>query len=656
VSGIGVVAILAVLFVLSVGSAQAAAIEPQSKIHSGSESNSGILLAAKDTKKADADKKDAKASGGKQAAAKKDTKTPEKHYGPIGSIFNFLHKQPIVFLLLALAIGYPLGRVSLMGISLGPTAGTLLTGVAISLTAQVAFGITYAIPGILSSIFLLMFMYALGLKVGPQFFSGLKSGGMAFIVIGLTVWVLNWVICFFGTKLAGLAPGFAAGIISGSYTITAIIGVAQSAVSSGAYSAPQGITADQIGANIAAGYAISYLLSSVGIILLIRYLPAMFGRNPVADAKAAEQEMSGGATDPVPGAAGSLLVGFSHFDLRAFKVEHEEFIGKTVAQLFKLHPKGPILRVVRDGKVIEATDNPTIQKGDIIAVRADIDLLLERGEKVVGPESDDSQARNVPIEAADVRVGSHDVAGKTLSELAETIGFGLQLKAMFRLGEEQPILPDTKVNVGDVLRLIGPDFCLKNAAKALGGKPILDSMTTEVMYMALAMAIGYIVGSLSVKVAGIPFALGTSAGCLMAGILVSYWRSRNPEFGGPVNEGARVFLQDIGLNMFVAVLAANVGPKVLSSFQGLTVVWIAIIGTLGALVPPFIAFVFGIKVFKLNSIIAAGASTGARNSTPGLNAICDESKSAVAAVPYPLTYALTTVLALIGGYLAMILS
>jgi len=257
---------------------------------------------------------------------------------------------------------------------------------------------------------------------------------------------------------------------------------------------------------------------------------------------------------------------------------------------------------------------------------------------------------------AEVRVGSHDVAGKTLAELAKTIGFGLQLKAMFRLGEEQPILPDTKVQVGDVLRLVGPEFSLQNAAKALGGKPILDSATTEVMYMAIAMGIGYIVGSLSFTLGGIPFALGTSAGCLLAGIFMSYWRSRNPEFGGPVSEGARSFLQDIGLNLFVAVLAANVGPKVIDSFQGLTVVWIAIIGTLGALVPPFISFVVGIKVFKLNSIIADGASTGARNSTPGLNAICAQSQSAVAAVPYPLTYAITTVLALIGGYLAMILS
>ena len=643
VGGIGAVAILAVLLVLSIGSAQAAGAAQDRTLQS--DDGGRILLAASDAHAADAAKKDSEAA-----------KPAEKSYGPIGSIFNFLHKQPIVFLLLALSIGYPLGRVSLLGISLGPTAGTLLVGVAISLTAQVAFGITYSIPGILSSIFLLMFMYALGLKVGPQFFSGLKSGGVAFIVIGLTVWILNWVICFFGVKLAGLEPGFAPGIISGSYTITAIIGVAQSAVTSGAYSPPQGITADQIGANIAAGYAISYVLSSVGIILLIRYLPQMFGRDPVADAKEAEKEMSGGATDPVPGATGSLLVGFSRFDIRAYEVDHEEIIGKSVRELFERYPKGPILQVVRDGKVINASDNPTIQKGDIISVRADVHRLIAGGEKVVGPESDDPLARDIPIEAADIRVGSHDIADKTLAELAKKIGFGLQLKAMFRLGEELPILPDTKVHVGDVLRVIGPDFCVQHAAKALGGKAILDSAVTEVMYMALAMAVGYIIGSLSLTIAGIPFALGTSAGCLLAGIFVSYWRSRNPEFGGPVSEGARSFIQDIGLNMFVAVLAANVGPKVLSSFQGFTVVWIAVIGTLGALVPPFIAFVIGIKVFKLNSVIADGASTGARNSTPGLNAICDQSKSAVAAVPYPLTYAITTVLALIGGYLAMILS
>ena len=155
-----------------------------------------------------------------------------------------------------------------------------------SLTAFMGFGITYSAPGLVSTIFLLMFMYAIGMKVGPQFFSGIARGGMDFVVIGVIVAVSNFLICFFGAKLAGLAPGYAAGIISGSFTITAVMGVAQSAVSSGAVTLPDGITANTVGANLAAGYAVSYVLSSIFTILVIKYLPVVCGIDPVqADRK-----------------------------------------------------------------------------------------------------------------------------------------------------------------------------------------------------------------------------------------------------------------------------------------------------------------------------------------------------------------------------------
>ena len=529
-------------------------------------------------------------------------------------------------------------------------------GVLIALAAKLFFDITYSVPGLVSTIFLLMFMYALGLKVGPQFFAGLRSGGMAFIVIGVVVWGLNWIICVGGVKLAGLEPGFAAGIMSGSYTITAIIGVATSAMQSGAYIPPEGMSVDQVGANIAAGYAISYVLSSLGIILLIRYLPAMFGRDPVADAREAEEEMTGAGTDPVPGTSGALTLGFSHSDIRAYRVEHDDLVGRSVQQLFDSHPEAPILRVVRSGEVLDLTSNPVLQKGDLVAVRADVHDLILKGADVIGPEVDDTLARDVEIEAADIRVGKKGIGGQTLKQLGQQAGMGLQLRALFRQGNELPFSENTEVQFGDVLRVVGPDSRVQAAAEFLGGRAILDTALTEVSYMTAAMAVGYLVGIVSVTIGGIPFALGTSAGCLLAGIFVAYFRSKNPEFGGPVDEGARSFIQDIGLNMFVAVLAANVGPKIIDSFQGTTVIWIAVIGILGALVPPLVGFIVGYKVFGLNSIIADGAATGARNSTPGLNAIVDESQSNVAAVPYPVTYALTTVLALIGGYVAMIIS
>lgn len=570
--------------------------------------------------------------------------------------FQLLDNQPIVFILLSLALGTYIGNRNIKGFSLGSTAGTLLVGVILSMIAQSVYNITYAIPGILSSFMLLLFMYALGLKVGPQFFSGLKKGGFFFVSMGIIVWSLNWVICFFGAKLAGLAPGYATGLISGSYTITAILGVGQSALSSGAYTLPSGITAEEVGANMAAGYAISYVLSSVGIILLIRYLPKIFGYNSIQDAKAAELEYSGGAVHPVPGAPNALTLGFSPYDLRAFSVTHKNFIGKRVSELLKQYPQAPILRLVRNDEVIPLSDDPIVQLNDIITVRDSVHDLIFVDDDLIGPESESQLARRVPIEVADIHIGSHAISGKTIDDLKDSGIGGVTVKALFRAGNEITLGPKTQLHFGDVVRLAGPDVTLKLAAKHFGGRAILPTMKSEIIYLAIAMVIGYLVGIITIHIADIPFALGTSAGCILAGIAMSYFRSRNPEFGGPIHEGARSFLQDFGLNVFVAVLAANVGPKVITALHGDTLIWLAIIGLAGALIPPFIAFWIGIKFFKLNSVIADGATTGARNSTPGLNAIIEESKSSVAAIPYPVTYAITTVLALIGGYISIILS
>ena len=576
----------------------------------------------------------------------------------IEGVFAFLDSQQWVFILLALAIGYPIGRLKAGPISLGSTAGTLLAAVLMSMAAQIGFGMTYSIPGIVSTIFLSLFMYALGLGVGPKFFAGLKSAGVGAVVCGLIIWALNWLICVGGARLAGLEDGFAAGLISGSYTITAVLGVAQSAVQSGSAAVPEGMTAEQIGANMAAGYAISYILSSIGIILLLRYLPQIFGHDPVVDAKTAEADFSGGAEHALPGTPQAFLLGYQPLDIRAYQVYHEALIGKSVLDLFKAHPEEPILRVVRQGEIIDVASNPILAKGDIVAVRADVSQIIEDG-KAIGPEVDEAKARDIEITAADIVVGSDEIAGRTLGELGhETFSYGLRLTALFRAGQEIPVGPKTDVRVHDVLRLTGPELAIHRAEAALGGKAVTERTlaSTEVMYMAVAMAVGYIAGSLSVTVAGIPFALGTSAGCLLAGILVAYFRSRNPEFGGPVSEGARSFLQDIGLNIFVAVLGANVGPKIISALGGTTVLWLALIGTAAALLPVVVAYFVGDRLMKMNSVITAGACAGGRNSTPSLNAVLDQSKSQVAAVPYPVSYAITTVLALIGGYIAQIVS
>jgi len=582
--------------------------------------------------------------------------TTKEATGFFGFLFTYLSDNPFVFLFLCLALGYPLGWITIKGISLGTTAGTLVVGVLLALGAFSLYDLKIDAPGLVSDIFLMMFMYAIGMKVGPQFFSGLARGGLDFVVIGLIVVFSNFLIVVAGTKMLEMAPGYAAGIISGSYTVTAVIGVAQSAVSSGAFKLPDGITADQVGANIAAGYAISYILSSVFIILLIKYLPAMFGIDPVKAGKDAEADFgAGGGNAALPSTAGFSHKGAMPLDIRAYKVENEEIAGQTVEQLFRKYPHAAVLKVVRGDEVIDASDNPTVQMGDIIGVRGRYEALIERSQEGVGKEVDEPRARDVEIQVADVVVGKSEYAGKTLEELGKEIGFGVNLQAMFRQGNELPHLPETVVEVGDVLRLAGSEFSVGHVAEKLNSKPIVESTLTETFYLAVSLLIGYVCGKLSVTLGGIPFALGTSAGCMLTGIMFAYLRTRNPAFGGPMSEGARSFLQDIGLSLFVAVLASSVGPKILASFQGTVVIKIAALGLIAALVPPFLAWLYGM-FRKMNPVVLAGACAGGRNSTPAMKGISDESQSDMPAIGYPVPYALTSMIVLILGYIAMVIS
>ncbi|MCR9907024.1 transporter [Vibrio campbellii] len=572
-------------------------------------------------------------------------------------LFSYLSENPFVFLFLSLAIGYPLGRLNFKGVSLGTTAGTLVVGVALALTSFSVYGLKIEEPGLVSDIFLMMFMYAIGMKVGPQFFSGLARGGIDFVVIGLIVVFSNFAIVVIGAKLMGLEPGYAAGIISGSYTVTAVMGVAQSAISSGAFTPPEGMSIDHVSANIAAGYAISYVLSTVLIILFIKYLPSLFGIDPVKAGKDAEAEFSTGDDDEkLPSTFGFSDVGVLPIDVRAYKVTHQELVGRSVQELYQSFPDAAVLKVVRGDEVIDASQNPTLALNDVIGIRGEYRVLIAEGEADIGNEVDEPRARNVDIEVADIHVGKSEHAGKTIAQLHAEVGFGVYFKAIFRQGHQQPLLPQTKVEVGDVIRIAGSKWCVEKTASQLNSVAIVESTVTETFYLALSLLVGYIFGHFSVTLAGIPFALGTSAGCMLTGIVFSFLRTRNPAFGGPMSEGARSFLQDIGLNLFVAVLAATVGPKILASFQGIIVIKIALLGVTAALVPPLLAWLYGLYFRKMNPAILAGACAGGRNSTPAMKGAQDASQSDMPAIGYPVPYALTSVLVLILGYIAMVIS
>ena len=474
------------------------------------------------------------------------------------------------------------------------------------------------------------------------------------IVIVFVTTTTAFAIAYGGSVLFGLAPGFAPGILSGSNTISAVMGVATSAVDDGLFKMPSGITAGEVKANIAAGYSLTYILSILGIVLLVRNLPGIFGIDPVAAAKESEKTY-GSKGHALPGTSAAFDMGMPRGDVRVFELANDSFVGRPVLEVFE-RLKTPVLRLTRQGAVVSLHENPRLEKGDLLTVAGQLPALLQDSSGL-GPEVANDEARHLDVEQAEIVVTDRRFVGKSLDEIhASAPAYGTRVRALFRGGHELPVQPSTRIARFDVLRVIGPPEAVTRLAKALG-QAVRATNATDIITLGFGIGAGYLVGLITIPVAGIPIGLGTMGGVVIAGMVVSVLRSVSPILGGPMPEGARAFLESIGVDLFVTTLGLTVAPSlVLALSQGRNTLVVLLLGIVCATVPTFISWLVGLYVLKMDPMVLAGAVSGARNSTTAMRAISDKSKSTIPSFGYPVPYALSTVVFLIYGYIAMLLS
>jgi putative transport protein len=341
--------------------------------------------------------------------------------------------------------------------------------------------------------------------------------------------------------------------------------------------------------------------------------------------------------------------------VRVLQLANAEFVGRPVLEVFqRLHT--PVLRLTRDGTVVPLASNPALYKGDLLTVAGPVEDLLS-GTASLGPEVDDEKARHLDVDQAELVLTERAFVGKTLADFHHDLAsYGIRLRALFRDGHELPLLPGTELRRHDVLRIIGPPEAVARTVAALG-QAVRPTNATDIITLAFGIATGYLVGLITVPVAGIPVGLGAMGGVVVAGMVVSVVRSINPSLGGPMPEGARAFLESIGVDLFVSGLGLNVAPALVSALgHGFTTLHVILLGIATATVPTFISWVVGLYILKMDPIVLAGAVAGSRNSTTAMRAISERSKSAIPSFGYPVTYALSTVVFLVYGYLAMLLT
>jgi putative transport protein len=561
------------------------------------------------------------------------------------AFFDFLKANPYILLFFTIGMAVYVGKFNIKGYGLGMVAAAVVVGCGLATWASV-YGVKLELNAFAKSLFYYLFMYGVGLRVGPSFFNSLKKDGLKFTILAVVCSFAGLFLVVWFSKLFGLPAGAAGGILAGSQTMSAAIGTAEMAVEQGAYALPEGVTKEAVTSMIALGYGVTYIWGTVGIILVCKYLPRWWG----VDAKKAAKEYE--TAHGVANVDDTGLNGYRPAGLRAYRLENKNTAGQTIAQLRAKYPQYRVVNVVRGGEKLGAEPTIVLQAGDVIALGGKLeDLTANMG--LLGPEVADASALNIPLDQAEILVTDKSVDGKALKEFRnEDFAGQIQIVKIERSGAPIPFGADTTLQRFDVLFVAG----LKSAVNKVGarlGKIARPSTATDLLTLSAGMVLGLLIGQINVPVGSFSVGLGNAGGLLLSGIFVSSIVSRLRFFGSTPN-AARNILEDLGLVTFIAIVGINAGATLLAQLTGAIAVKIFVTGFIASTIPPFLTWAIGYHLFKVNPAVLMGGVAGARSHSGPCREASKEIDSSVPWVGFPVGYAVSGVLLTVFGYFAMV--
>jgi putative transport protein len=547
------------------------------------------------------------------------------------------HHHEVTFFLV-LGIGYLLGKFRLGTFTLGAVTGTLLAGV---IVGQLAVKVSDEVK----QCFFLLFLFSIGFRTGPQFFRGLKSDGLQQAALAAIVATVGLIVAYAVSRAFGYNSGTAAGVIAGSLTESATIGTAGDAISRLPLPETQraALTND-----IPVAFAVTYLIGVIGAAWILAQLgPRILRVDLAEECRKLEEEMQGGArTGPT---------GRRDFEARSYVIEEgSRLIGRKVYDIEEAVEGARMFipRLHRGNEVIESDDTTELKLGDTIVVsgrREDLVKRLETEGKARSlREVDDKDLLDIPVETVDVVVTSREFDGRTLGDLAHEEGArGLFLRKITRGGAPVAMFPQTRVNRGDVLTIVGSVRATASAAEKLGFADRASDVTDMVL-VAAGIVVGAYIGIPALKVSGLEFGLSLSVGVLLGGLVCGWLRAVQPRLFGRIPTPTLWVFESIGLTGFVAIVGLNAGPDFVKGLQtsGLSLV---LAGVLTVSIPHIVGIFVGRYVFHMHPGVMLGVCAGAGTATPALAAIQEAAKSAVPTLGYGVAYAVGNVLLALWG-------
>lgn len=537
------------------------------------------------------------------------------------------HQELAIFL--TLALGFLIGKVRIGSFSLGVVVGTLLAGVIIG-------QLDIKVPPLVKTVFFDLFLFTTGYKVGPQFFRGLKKDALPQLAVTVVLCVTCLLSTYAAAKTLGYDIGTTAGLLAGAFTESTVIGTAGDAINR--LDLPADEKARLIN-NIPVAYAVTYLIGTAFVIWFVSTIgPRLMRVNLREEAKKLRAQV-GGDDEADPGVFSAFLT----FDVRAYRVASDRLLNRTVAELEAMPREFRIFisRIRRNGTILQPEPTTLIQKDDVVAVMTRSEILMARGTEI-GPEVNDRELLDFPVETLDVVVTSKTIAGKPLRILAVSeTARGVFLKKMTRAGQTIPFTLDTVIDRGDVLTVVGAVADVGRVARAIGyaDRP---TVATDMIFVGLGIFVGGLFGLLSITVGGLPLTLTASGGALVMGLVFGWLRAVYPTFGR-IPEPAMWVFDTVGLTVFMAVVGLAAGPSFVTGIQT-TGISLVFVGLLVATLPHALTILFGRYVLGMNPLILLGACAGAGTMTAALKAVQEEAHSKLPALGYTVPYAVGNIL------------
>ena len=524
----------------------------------------------------------------------------------------------LILLSAVAAGGLALGAVKLRGVGLG-SAGVLFVGL---LVGSFGFGMDPAVTEFLREFGLMLFVFTMGLQLGPGFFASLRQAGLRLNILAIAIVVSGALFTWFCGVTFDIAAGARLGIFSGATTNTPSLGAIQQALQAIAAPADQTLLP-------ALAYSASYPIGIIGIIASLLLLGRFFKIDMAAETRAFETEQKQGV-EPLT----RLNVRLDNTNLDGLTVRDIPGRRETEVMISRLQRAG-------ETEVVNATEDTTLHLGDHLLLVGTA-AHVESFQRIIGSiASVDLMQAPGAVSFRRVVVTNRKLLGKPLAELGLDHLHNVTVTRIVRAGVEMAAIPVIKLQFGDFLHVVGDTSGLEAATKTLGNS-LKALNTTQFIPVFIGLALGVLLGILPITIPGLasPLKLGLAGGPLVVAILLSRLGKVGPlVWHMPAN--TNLAFRELGIALFLACVGLNAGPQFFTTVMSRDGLLWAATALIVCMVPLLIAGFIGRRFMKLNFHVLCGLLTGSMTDPPALAFANGLAKSDAPSIAYATVYPAT---------------